>query len=198
LLRAIEEREVTRMGATSPRHVDVRLVSATTEDLEEAMLEGRFRKDLFFQLNGFELKIPPLRERVDEIGQLAKAFIEARCRSDSRPGLPLSPDALRELQRYDWPGNVGELRNVVERAVIICLDGAILPEHLPPLSGELEPPPGPTLKEGVAEAEKRKILEALDSCEGNRSLAAKQLGIARRTLSYRLAQYGITPKVKRR
>jgi transcriptional regulator with PAS, ATPase and Fis domain len=195
LLRALEQREVIRLGSTVPRPVDVRILSATNLDLERAMHQGTFRRDLYFRLNGFELRVPPLRERVEEIAGLARAFIEARCKQDGRPAPPLSPDALRELEGYPWPGNVRELRNVVERAVIVCFDGAILPEHLPPLQlpGE-KAPRRATLKEGLEHAERRRIAEALEACGGNREQAAAMLGISRRTLGYRLTQYRLAHK----
>ena len=132
LLRVIEERMVLRVGGLKPRHIDVRFVAATHRDLENEIMRGSFRQDLFFRLNGATLVIPPLRERPSEIPDLARAFITQTSR---QMGLtappPLSAEALDVLRNYSWPGNIRELRNVVERAVLLCERGAIQPAHLP-------------------------------------------------------------------
>jgi two-component system, NtrC family, response regulator AtoC len=132
LLRVLEERVVTRVGGLKPRPIDVRFVAATNRDLESEIVRGTFRQDLFFRLNGATLVIPPLRERVTEIPELARAFAAQAARQmgiDPQP--PLSSEALAALLRYSWPGNIRELRNVVERAVLLCGGDAILPAHLP-------------------------------------------------------------------
>ena len=132
LLRVIEERQVMRVGAVKPRPIDVRFIAATNRDLEAEVAFGSFRRDLFFRLNGISLVIPPLRERVGEIDSLARNFIVQSCRQQGRDPQPtLSPDAVALLRRYSWPGNIRELRNVIERAVLLCYDGTITTEHLP-------------------------------------------------------------------
>jgi two-component system, NtrC family, response regulator AtoC len=132
LLRVIEERKVFRVGAIKPRTIDVRFIAATNRDLETQVAMGAFRQDLFFRLNGIALVIPPLRERLDEIEGLAKAFILGASQQAGRPRPPqLSLEALTLLRRYGWPGNIRELRNVIERAVLLCGDGPIALEHLP-------------------------------------------------------------------
>jgi DNA-binding NtrC family response regulator len=131
LLRVIEQREIVRVGAVTPRAIDVRFVSATNRDLEEEIARGRFRGDLYYRLNAFTLVIPPLRERVDEIEPLARHFVRRACRAANRPVLDIGPDALQILLAYDWPGNVRELRNVIERAALLCAGRVITPEHLP-------------------------------------------------------------------
>ncbi len=237
LLRVLEERQATRVGGLKPYSIDVRFVSATNRDLELAISEGRFREDLYFRLNGISLVIPPLRERVGEISGLAVAFIADTCRRSHRPQLPkLSAAALAMLEGYSWPGNIRELRNVVERAVLLSAGPTILPEHLPAerlsatfaarrggsslrrasLTAGVVPPapagvpdalvftpqapaPPPVSGENLVEGsrrerdayERRRILEALSSCAGNQSAAAKQLGISRRTLLNRLDSYGL-------
>jgi DNA-binding NtrC family response regulator len=140
LLRVIEERQVYRVGSVKPRPIDVRFVAATNRDLEAEVAFGAFRQDLFFRLNGISLVIPPLRERVDEIEGLARAFItqvvtQGRRGEPARPaarrGPEVSPEAMSLLKRYSWPGNIRELRNLIERAVLLCGDGPITLEHLP-------------------------------------------------------------------
>lgn len=132
LLRVLEDRQVLRVGALKPRSIDVRFIAATNRDLEADVARGGFRQDLYFRLNGISLVIPPLRERVAEIEKLARAFIAQAAGRDGRGTPTLAPDALELLRRYPWPGNIRELRNVMERAVLLCGDGAIGPEHLPP------------------------------------------------------------------
>jgi transcriptional regulator with GAF, ATPase, and Fis domain len=130
LLRVVEERVVTRVGGLERRALDVRFVSATNRDLEAEVARGGFRQDLFFRLNGITLVIPPLRERVDEIEALCESFVAAASRGRSRRPR-LAPEALALLQAYSWPGNIRELRNVIDRATLLCGDGDITPRHLP-------------------------------------------------------------------
>jgi two-component system response regulator AtoC len=132
LLRVIQTREVTRLGGLRPRTIDVRFISATNRDLESEVLRGNFRRDLFFRLNGISLTIPPLRERVEEIPAFAKKFLAEFCHDYGRkPELRISARALALLKGYSWLGNVRELRNVIERAVVLCTGFEIGPEHLP-------------------------------------------------------------------
>jgi DNA-binding NtrC family response regulator len=130
LLRVIEERMVTRVGGLSPKSLDVRFVAATNRDLEAEVARGTFRQDLFFRLNGISIVVPPLRERQEEIEMLAESFIAAASRDRPRPP-HLSREALARLVAYSWPGNIRELRNVIERAVLLAGDGEIAPRHLP-------------------------------------------------------------------
>ncbi len=131
LLRVLEERKVLRIGALTPRSIDVRFVAATNRDLEAEIARGRFRLDLYYRLNGVTLVIPPLRERPDEIEPLARTFIEQACRRAQRAPVELAAEALAKLQSYSWPGNIRELRNIIERAVLLCGRGPITVEHLP-------------------------------------------------------------------
>jgi len=209
LLRVIEQREVTRVGAIRPRLIDVRFISATNRDLEREVAEGRFRQDLFFRLNGISLSVPPLRERAEEIDLLARTFIEQASRVMGREPPRLTPEALALLQRYRWPGNVRELRNVIERAVLLGSGPLITSEHLPAEKMESSPPPAP---EGLAPApppggaagapapggaERERILDALERCVWNQSQAAKLLGISRGTLIKRIEEYGL-PRPRKR
>ncbi|WP_437809294.1 sigma 54-interacting transcriptional regulator [Sorangium sp. So ce1078] len=153
LLRVLEDRKVLRIGGRTPRRIDLRFVAATNRDLEAEIARGAFRQDLYFRLNGISLVVPPLRERVAEIGPLAGRFLEEACRQLEQGSAPrISAEALAVLEAYSWPGNVRELRNVIERAVVLCagdsVEPADLPPHLayggaPPLSGSAPPLSGP-------------------------------------------------------
>jgi transcriptional regulator with PAS, ATPase and Fis domain len=174
LLRVIEQREVMRVGALKPRSVDVRFLSATHRDLGAEVRAGRFRQDLYFRLNGITLRVPPLRERPEEISDLAKQFIAAAAKGLGRKAPKLI--AADALLRYAWPGNVRELRNVIDRAVLLAED-RIEKEHL---IFEETPSDDP---------ERERILKALQECGGNQTKAAKVLGISRRTLTNRLNEF---------
>lgn len=132
LLRVLEDRRVFRVGARAPRPIDVRFIAATNRDIEAQIEAGHFRKDLFFRLNGITLTLPPLRDRPAEVAPLAERFIATACDElDRAPRPALSPEALERLERYAFPGNVRELRNIIDRAVVLCDGEVILPEHLP-------------------------------------------------------------------
>jgi DNA-binding NtrC family response regulator len=132
LLRVIEQREVMRVGSVRPRPIDVRFIAATNRDLEAEIEAGRFRRDLYFRLNGFSIEIPPLRERTGEIAKLARAFVEQACHRSHRTTVPaLTPELLSVLERHRWPGNIRELRNIMERAVLLTSGDRITLESLP-------------------------------------------------------------------
>jgi DNA-binding NtrC family response regulator len=132
LLRVIERRETTRLGALRPKAIDVRFIAATNRILETEVELGTFRRDLYFRLKGMTLVVPPLRERVDEIEQLAVTFVGEVCAATGRSPIPrISVEAMAVLRRHDWPGNVRELKNVMERAVVLCSDDVIRLPHLP-------------------------------------------------------------------
>jgi len=222
LLRVLEERLVTRVGGLKPRAIDVRFVAATNRDLESEIARGSFRQDLFFRLSGATLVIPPLRERATEIPELARAFVAQAARQlalDPQP--PITPDAVNALMRYSWPGNIRELRNAMERAVLLCGGDPIGKEHLPlekmratlPMQAVAAPPDLETVEQrpprpaprsdAAADAksdlpERERILEALAATDGNHSAAAERLGIARRTLYNRLERFGISGPRKKR
>ena len=215
LLRVIEERQVLRVGGLKPRPIDVRFIAATNRDLEVEVARGAFRQDLFFRLNGVALVVPPLRDRVSEIEGLARLFASQAGRQLEQPITPeISPAALELLVGYVWPGNIRELRNVMERAVLLSADGRITPTHLPvekmratramPVRAETTPPPllaaappaaGESdvqeLRRRIDELERERILDALARCGGNQTKAAKMLGVPRRTLVSRLGKYGV-------
>ena len=209
LLRALENHEVTRVGGLAARKIDARFVAATNQDLETAVASKTFRQDLYFRLNGISLTIPPLRERPDEIEPLARRFITAAASAAKRRPPRLSAEALEILAGYAWPGNIRELRNVVERAMVLCEDGEITPEHLPldklrlsheaprvtptnrtAVSAPAAAPADPSLTPSEV-AERQQILDLLAEYGGNQTRVAKKLGVARGTLIERLKRYGI-------
>ncbi len=207
LLRVLEQREVQRIGSLKPRSIDVRFIAATHRDLEAEVAAGRFREDLYYRLNGITLTVPPLRERVQEIEDLSRAFVRQACVHSGRASVPIvGPEVMALLKRYPWPGNIRELRNVMERAVILCAGGVIGVEHLPPerfraaATAPAAAPrdsaePAATLTDDEA-LERQRIVATLADCGGNQTKAAKLLGMSRRTLVSRLGQYGL-PRPKK-
>jgi DNA-binding NtrC family response regulator/pSer/pThr/pTyr-binding forkhead associated (FHA) protein len=202
LLRVLEQKEVIRVGDVKPRAIDVRFVAATHRDLEAHIEKGTFRKDLYFRLNGVTLVIPSLRERVTEIEGLAKHFISRAARQFHRnPEPTLSGDALAMLKSYAWPGNLREMRNVLERATLLCNGNVIGPEDLPgekfasPALVHARPSQQMVAMPGSGtpefEAERQRIMQALEANGGNQTLAARALGISRRTMLNRLDAYAI-------
>jgi transcriptional regulator with AAA-type ATPase domain len=197
LLRVIEAREITRLGGLKPRPIDVRFIAATNRDLEDEVRHGRFREDLYFRLCGVSLRIPPLRERVDEIVPLARELIAAHAAEARRPAPELTADAIEQLRSHRWPGNIRELRNVIQRALLFA-DDAIAAHHLW-LDARRSPPagtPAPAFAAAPAprtlrEQERGHILDALARCGGNQRRAAELLGISRNTLAARLVAYGV-------
>ena len=205
LLRVLEQREITRVGGITPRKIDVRFIAATHRDLEGEVERGTFRRDLYYRLNGVILHVPPLRERVDEIEPLALAFARRATPEGTRPP-ELSPEVLTRLRAHAWPGNIRELRNVIERAVLLCTGDVITLEHvpselmtnLPPQETRAPkgakpttlPPPAPTSYiSGVPSSPRERIAEALRQCAGNQTQAARILGVSRRTLVSLLNRY---------
>ncbi|MCS7042262.1 MAG: sigma-54 dependent transcriptional regulator [Bryobacteraceae bacterium] len=183
LLRVLDGIPYYRLGGTKKVQVDVRIVAATNADLEKAVAEGRFRSDLFHRLSQVVLRVPPLRERVEDIGPLALHFL-AGYRAQPR----ITREALGVLERYWWPGNVRELRNVLTRAALLADGAPIGPEHLG-LPVEPRGVPAPVILHRLESLEKEAILRALRSTNGHREKAAALLGISRRTLSRKLRLY---------
>jgi DNA-binding NtrC family response regulator len=197
LLQFLETHRFRRVGGVKDITVDVQVVAATNRDLETAVEEGSFREDLFYRLNVIPIDLPPLRERREDIEPLAMYFMDSLCGEMSLPPRRFEAEALRALEAHDWPGNARELRNLVERILFLTDDETIGVELLPPkLRGDggatfdsfVLPPSGLEL-EGV---EKALILQALDQASGNKSKAARLLGISRDTLRYRLDKHGLS------
>ena len=187
LLRVLQGREFERVGGMRTISVDVRVVAATNQDLQKAIREGAFREDLFYRLNVFPIEIPPLRERRDDILPLATLFLDQKSRRMGRPGQGMDRQVERVLYSYDWPGNIRELQNAIERALIVSHSGPINLEDLPlrPLEQAVVSGPDMTL----AELEKVTILRTLERNRGDRRATAEQLGISLRKLQYRLKDY---------
>ncbi|MEY4004027.1 MAG: hypothetical protein RLZZ221_123 [Verrucomicrobiota bacterium] len=202
LLRFLETKSIERVGGTRPIELDVRLVAATNRDLEREVRAGRFREDLFFRLNVVRLHMPPLRERTDDIPLLLAHFIRVFSQENGVPPLTIEPGALRTLQAYAWPGNIRELRNFCENAVVLRRGGSLTEYDLEPkFRGEVPAPsgsesggpvaaaPGAGGSLSVEENEKRLLREALLKVRGNRTKAAELMGVSRRTLHRKIAQW---------
>jgi DNA-binding NtrC family response regulator len=195
LLRVLQEREFERLGGTKTLKVDVRLIAATNRDLRAALEEGTFREDLYYRLNVVAIDVPPLRDHKEDIPGLANFFLEKFARESGTPARTLTPRALKLLMDFHWPGNVRELENIIERAVTLS-EGATLDAadiHL-----DVDPPRAVTgasaaLPEGVSleQWEDEMIREALRRANGNKSQAARALGLSRNALRYRLSKIGV-------
>lgn len=193
LLRALETQSFRRVGGQKELTVDVRFVAATNRDLAAMVKAGTFREDLFYRLNVGSIEMPPLRARPEDIPALAHHFLADAARIMNQPLPALDATASECLVQYAWPGNVRELRNVLERALILALDGVILPLHLPKeVTAAARDPAAATEDElvSLAEVEKRHIRRVLNACRGNKSQAARMLGITRLTLRGKIAEYG--------
>ncbi len=190
ILRVLQERTFQRVGGSREIHTDVRVLAATNRDLAREITTGRFREDLFYRLNVFPLTLPPLRDRRDAVGDLANFFVRLHARSMGKQLSGIATPALRALRAYHWPGNIRELQNVMERAVILARDEVTSAE----LPGIFRLLPNGEMSTGhglLKEAERQAIIAALKATAGNRRLAADRLGISRRTLQYRLKEYGL-------
>jgi transcriptional regulator with GAF, ATPase, and Fis domain len=188
-LRVLQEREFQRLGSTRVLKANVRIIAATNRDLRKAMERGDFREDLFYRLQVFDIRIPPLRERSDDILPLSEAFLKEIGRSFGRPPAGMTRDAREALLAHPWPGNVRELRNALERAAIVCEGGLIAAEHLSLRRGD-----HPATSIGSVDlnvVEREMIERVLRECNGNKSRAATRLGITRTQLYVRLRKYEI-------
>jgi DNA-binding NtrC family response regulator len=198
LLRILQEREFERLGSNKTRHIDVRVLAATNVDLREALEQGTFREDLYYRLNVMPISIPPLRERREDIPFLAEHFVQKLAKDLGSVAESISEEAIQKLMQYHWPGNVRELENVLERSMVmssepilsaadIRLDTAPRAHRPPSNAGEYSLPDGMTLDE----YEQAVIRDALKRANGNKSQAARMLGLTRNALRYRLSQMGM-------
>ncbi len=191
LLRVLQERTFERVGGAKAVEVDVRVIAATNQELSRAVQEGRFRADLYFRLSTFPIEIPPLRDRPADIDALAELFLGRAAQRFEKPELRLSDEARYVLRAHSWPGNVRELENAIERAAILA-DDVVLPEHLPSSGTGVAAAGSVASPLNMRDLERRAIEQALKRNEGNRTHAAKELGISLRTLQYRLKDYGLS------
>lgn len=205
LLRVLQERKITRLGGTTPLPINARIIAATNKNLEDQVRSGAFREDLFYRLNVVRIEIPPLRERRSDIPLLAASILARLNREMGRHVTGLSPEALEKLQRHAFHGNVRELENIMERAVIFA-EGSLITEEDLDIRGSIAigPEPSPTAAHGdealsafggesltLRQIEESAIVRALHRWEGNRTRAAEELGIGRRTLINKIAEFGL-------
>ncbi len=201
ILRALQERQIERVGGVKSINVDVRIVTATHQNLETMVAEGKFRRDLFYRLQGVRLQLPSLRDRTDDLPLLINHLLGRAAERLSRPAATVSPEAMRCIWTYQWPGNVRELQHVLEAAMVLS-DGVIMPEHLPlAIQQSAVPSPqavgplmtlaGGSLDDVLAEGERRIILDALQKAGGVQARAAKILGVSERSLWYRVKKLKI-------
>lgn len=199
LLRVLQERELTRVGGEEVIQLDVRVVAATNVPLEELVREGAFREDLYYRLNVVTLRLPPLRERREDIPLLANRFLQEFSEKNRKDIKAFSPQAMDRMLRYSWPGNVRELMNAAERAVVLSTGGYLDADALLPDFNEeksLAAIPDSVEEEVIVpleEVEKQTILRTLKALDGNKSETARQLGITRKTLHKKLKSYGVMP-----
>jgi two-component system response regulator FlrC len=189
LLRAIQEREIDRVGGTKPVSVNIRLLATSNRDMMKEIAAGRFREDLFFRLNVVTITLPPLRERPLDIVSMAHYFVEKYSKANGISRKELSPRSLQILSKHSWPGNVRELENTMHRAILLCSDGMIEPDHLALV---VSPPAGlsdPQIGKTLAEAEQAFILSTLDYCAQDEGQAAHLLGLSLRSLRAKIQSY---------
>ena len=200
LLRVLQEQEFERLGGMETRKVDVRVVAATSRNLEQMVKDGLFRRDLYYRLNVFPVSMPPLRERQGDIPLLVENFLEKYGHKIGKRGLRVAPEAEALLLAHSWPGNIRELENVIERAVILTTDGLIRPDLLPPA---MQAPCAlcslrGTLPDALEQLERQLITEALQEHRGNMGHAAQALGISERVMGLRMRKFGLGYKAFRR
>jgi transcriptional regulator with PAS, ATPase and Fis domain len=199
LLRVLEERKLRRLGARTEQDVDVRVLAATNRDPSEAVAEGHLRADLFYRLNVFNIHMPPLREHMEDLPAMAEAMLSEMNQKHNRSVSGVAPSMLDRMMAYDWPGNARELRNTIERAVVLCPDGAPLDAgHLPPGFRQNAECPRADLRcrhgagaRGITvdEAERLLILRTLEATGQNKTRAAEILGVSLKTLHNKLKEY---------
>ena len=198
VLRVLQQKEIQKIGSNRVIRVNVRVIAATNRDLGRMVREGQFRADLMYRLNVFPIAIPPLRERKSDIPKLAQLFLD-QCSDGAGKRVMIAPEAFEALERQDWPGNIRQLRNAVERAVILCDGDLLLPEHFG-LADAAEPAPKTELsprvvhaqeglKERIRELERKAYEDALSGCGGNKSKAMQKLGVSRRTFYKRMHEF---------
>ena len=192
LLRVLQEKEVHPLGASAPVPVDARIITATHRDLATLVAEGRFRHDLLYRINVIEVRVPPLRDRPDDLAMLVRHMLDKHGAKLGKPGSSVSPGTMQLLHRHTWPGNVRELENVIERALVLG-NGAVisvddLPESLKAAKGSGAPAPGGSR---LADVEREHIVRTIRRLDGNKAAAARALGLNRKTLYRKLIQHRI-------
>jgi two-component system response regulator PilR (NtrC family) len=206
LLRVIQDREFTRVGGTEQIKVDVRIISASNKDLEEAVREKKFREDLYYRLNVIQIKLPLLRERREDIPVLAEHFFKKYAQELNKDIREISPDAMKLLVNYDYPGNVRELQNIIERGVALEINNTLTVENLESYIDEQRgikridetlfdiPTEGIDLETVVGDLERNLLIKALQRAKGVKKKAAELLNINFRSMRYRLEKYGLNTR----
>jgi len=201
LLRVLEEKMIQRVGTNKSISIDVRIITATNKNLEKMIEEGTFREDLFFRINVFPLTCPPLRQRKDDITLISQHFITLHAEKTGKNILGFTPEAMRIMVAYRWPGNIRELRNSIEYAFVLARGKSIGIEHLPEKIKNYEPPSANSMKKEenkgvvrVGQTEKEMLIDALQQADGNQTKAAEILGVSRITVWKRIKKYGIKLK----
>jgi Nif-specific regulatory protein len=198
LLRVIQFKEFERVGGNETIKANVRIIVATNKNLEEQIKERLFREDLYYRINVFPIYLPPLRERKDDIMLLADYFLEKLSKENNKRINRISTPAIEMLTSYHWPGNIRELENCIERAVLLCDEDVIRSEHLPPslqMIRKTDTTTGQSFAEIVENKERELIVDALKKCNGQQRKAAEELGLTERILGYKIKKYNIFPKV---
>lgn len=196
-MRVLQKHQIERLGSNESIDIDVRVIAATHQNLEQKIKEGTNREDLFYRLNVISIHIPPLRERKEDIAALIEHFIKKYSEENDKPKLEISKEAFDILMKYNYPGNVRELENIIERAVVLSRQNIItvndLPQSVKGFKTEGDPilDEGKSLNEQVEALEKKLIYDALSKANGNQSLAGRMLGITERNLRYKMQKYGI-------
>ncbi|MER3423837.1 MAG: sigma-54-dependent Fis family transcriptional regulator, partial [Nitrospiraceae bacterium] len=190
LLRVLQEREITRIGESRPRKIDVRVVAATHHNLSQDVERGTFRADLLYRIRVARIRLPSLRDRREDIPRLAASFLGQYMAATGKPVHDISREAMQMFMAYSWPGNVRELKSAIESALISCKESIIQAEDLPPeiRSPDASQPSGA----GSPQDERTQLLAALESAKGNRAMAARLLGVSRATFYCRLADLNIS------
>lgn len=192
LLRVLQEGEIRPLGSNDTYRIDVRILAATHQDLQEMVRQGQFREDLYYRLIHFPIDLPPLRERGNDIQLLARRFVEDACCFLQREPCYWAEDTLERLGSYSFPGNVRELKGMIARALLLCDDNLLLPEHFN-LPQDSQPTSGMNLRDHLERIERNLLLDSLQRNQGNQTNAANELGLPRRTLLYRMQRLNISP-----
>jgi len=194
LLRVLQEHEIDKVGGKESIPVDVRVIATSNRDIKKRIRENQFREDLYYRLNVVPLKINPLRERKEDIPLLAEHFLELHCRENGKPAISIDPSTLTLLKKYNWPGNIRELANIMERATHMCKEDTLLPANLffeddAEMEGNASSKPLSNFRGTIHQMEKELIMQTLEEQNGNKTRAAESLGISIRTLRNKLTEY---------
>jgi DNA-binding NtrC family response regulator len=196
LLRVLQEKEVHPLGAPAPVPTDVRIITATHRDLTTLVAEGRFREDLLYRINVIEVRVPPLRERPDDLEPLVRFLLDKHGAKLGKPGCTVTPEAMALLRRHTWPGNVREMENVIERALVLGTGTVISVEDLPESFRDLSSSAAGVAGRRLADIEREHIIRTLQAVKGNKAAAARLLGLNRKTLYRKLTQHAQVPSLK--